>query len=69
MAARIWLAVLSLCALLHNCKSFGLFDDLLGDTRICEDICGNSYPLHTYEKVCYVENALQTSVGPALVVV
>ena len=40
-----------LFCLFHCCYSFGIFDDLLGDTDKCEDICSNTYPLHTYEKV------------------
>ena len=49
MATKMKLGVLF--CLFHCCFSFGIFDDLLGDTDKCEDICSNTYPLHTYEKV------------------
>ncbi len=34
--------------------AFGIFDDFLGDTDKCEDVCVNTYPLHTYEKVRFL---------------
>merc|ERR1712038_747528 len=41
------------CYFIRNCASFGLFDAFGTDTDSCEDICLNTYPLHTYENKDY----------------
>ncbi len=46
-----WLGLLLLVCIFHCSCSDGVDEELFGDTTKCEDVCANTYPSHTYEKV------------------
>ena len=54
MATMTMYCVSLMCCLvgiLHKCSAFE-FDALTTDTDQCSDVCKNSFPAHTYDKVC-----------------
>ena len=55
--------VLGLLCFIQCSLAFGIFDDFLGDTDKCEDVCTNTYPLHTYEKVNFCAFVLAVKFG------
>ena len=51
MATTWRLLLVFLSVFVGQSFSFGFFDESFLDTNQCSEVCKNTYPLHTYEKV------------------
>ncbi|XP_013404996.1 transmembrane protein 59 [Lingula anatina] len=54
MASGYLLSFMAVVFIIGDCYGFPLLDRLKGDTDSCEDLCLNTYSLHTYEKASHL---------------
>ena len=49
--AALWLKLASFGCIILLTSAGSIFDSFVGDLSSCQDVCENTFPAHTYEKV------------------